>query len=69
MARLTPIVHILFTFSETLGEGISLVSPHSVPSILATTLSILAILTSENDHYRHWYSSRGKSVLESLVVP
>ena len=32
MAWLDPIVHILFTFSTTLGEGIGLVSPliHSV---------------------------------------
>jgi hypothetical protein len=28
MACLTPIVNILFTISETLGEGISLVRPH-----------------------------------------
>jgi len=30
MECLTPIVNILFTFSETLGEGIGLVSLHSV---------------------------------------
>ena len=30
MALLTPIVNILFTFSESLGEGIGLVSLHSV---------------------------------------
>ena len=29
MASLTPIVNILFTFSETLGEGVGLVSLHS----------------------------------------
>jgi len=30
MESLTPIVNILFTFSETLGEGVGLVSLHSV---------------------------------------
>src|SRR5260221_519598 len=29
MASLTPIVNILFTFSETLGEGVGLVRLHS----------------------------------------
>jgi hypothetical protein len=29
MASLAPIVNILFTFSETLGEGVGLVSLHS----------------------------------------
>ena len=33
MERLTPIVNILFTFSETLGEGVGLVSLHSVQYI------------------------------------
>ena len=33
MEWLTPIVNILFTFSETLGEGVGLVSPHSVQYI------------------------------------
>jgi len=33
MEWLTPIVNILFTFSETLGEGVGLVSLHSVPYI------------------------------------
>ena len=33
MAFLTPIVNILFTFSETLGEGVGLVSLHSVQHI------------------------------------
>ena len=30
MTSLTPIVNILFTFSETLGEGVGLVSLHPV---------------------------------------
>ena len=30
MTLLTPIVNILFTFSETLGEGVGLVSLHAV---------------------------------------
>ena len=30
MASLTPIVNILFTFSETLGEGVGLVSLHNI---------------------------------------
>jgi len=33
MEWLTPIVNTLFTFSETLGEGVGLVSLHSVPYI------------------------------------
>jgi len=33
MASLTPIVNILFTFSETLGEGVGLVSLYSVQYI------------------------------------
>ena len=33
MASLTPIVNILFTFSETLGEGVGLVSLYSVQFI------------------------------------
>ena len=33
MKCLTPIVNILFTFSETLGEGVGLVSFHSVQYI------------------------------------
>ena len=34
MAFLTPIVNILFTFSETLGEGVGLVSLHPVQYII-----------------------------------
>jgi hypothetical protein len=33
MEWLNPIVNILFTFSETLGEGVGLVSLHSVENI------------------------------------
>jgi len=33
MECLTPIVNILFTFSETLGEGVGLVSHHSLRDI------------------------------------
>ena len=38
MEYLGPIVNILFTFSETLGEGVSLVSSHS-PSIYYDAVS------------------------------
>ena len=34
MEYLTPIVNILFTFSETLGEGVGLVSLHSVQYVI-----------------------------------
>jgi len=34
MEGLTPIVNILFTFSETLGEGVGLVSLHSVQYVI-----------------------------------
>ena len=34
MEYLTPIVNILFTFSDTLGEGVGLVSLHSVQYVV-----------------------------------
>jgi hypothetical protein len=53
MAWLNPIVHILFVFSGTLGEGIGLVSSpvHCLRQFSNTLFS--AILTRQNDLYRH----------------
>jgi hypothetical protein len=60
MAWLTPIVHILSTFSGTL-DGIGLVGPRSFYDVLSFMSAFLAIL-SRKDHL-HWYrhSSRGQS--------
>ena len=68
MAWLDPIVHILFTFSATLGEGIGIVSHIILPVLSffnATRLS--AILTSQNN--LHWYrcSSRCRSLLPNTL--
>jgi hypothetical protein len=38
MAWLDPVIHILFTFSATLGEGISLVSPLNLFGIMMTDI-------------------------------
>jgi hypothetical protein len=61
MAWLDPIVHILFTFSATLGEGICIVSGLANPVRLLSDILRLcsAILTCKNDHYRDRCSSRG----------
>jgi len=60
MEWLDPIVHILFTFSATLGEGIGLVRYliHFMSSVCETWLS--AIFTCENHIHRGRCPSRGE---------
>jgi hypothetical protein len=54
MAWLDRIVHILFAFSAILGEGIGLVSSHSLHSIgMFSKVWFAAILTRQNDLYGH----------------
>jgi hypothetical protein len=67
MAWLTPIVHILFTFSGTL-DGIGLVSPRSFYGILSFMSIFLAILARKDSLYWYWYSSRGQSLPTSFDV-
>jgi len=68
MAWLDPIVHILFTFSATLGEGIGIVS-HIIPPVLpffnVTRLS--AILTRQNNLDRYRRSSHCRSLFPSTL--
>ena len=66
MTWLDPIVHILFTFSATLGEGIGLVSPIIYSAFLLSDIYISAILTCEDDFHWDRCSSRGKSLPNSL---
>ena len=61
MAWLNPTIHILSTFSDTLGEGISLVSkPRSFPHDCSPTSSFSAVLTCKNNLYWDRCSSRRK---------
>jgi hypothetical protein len=62
MASLTSIVYILFSVSETLGKGISLVSILSMIQYIGPSLSALLALLSLNDTLHcHRCSSRGES--------
>jgi hypothetical protein len=63
MAWLTPIVYILFSVSETLGKGISLVSiqPFYEISVLRH-FTFLALLSRKDTLYCYRCSSRGKSL-------
>ena len=67
MAWLTPIVHILFTFSGTL-DGIGLVSPRSFYDILSLMSTFLAILACKDSLYWYWCPSRGQSLPTFLDV-
>jgi hypothetical protein len=62
---LNPTVHVLFTFSATLGEGIGLVGSFALSSSLCLNMCFSAILTREDDIYRYRCSPRGKSLLYS----
>jgi hypothetical protein len=68
MAWLDPIVHILFTFSATLGEGIGLVS--SLVNLVwpFSDIVCLAVLTREGHLFWDRCSSRSMSLLKPLVV-
>ncbi len=67
MAWLTPIVHILFTFSGTL-DGIGLVSPRSFYHILSFISTLLAILARKDSLYWYWCPSGGQSLPTFLDV-
>jgi len=68
MAWLDPIIHILFVFSGTLGEGIGLVSPSVHRLCLFSNTLFSAILTRQTDLHRYRRSSRGESPCESIVA-
>jgi hypothetical protein len=59
---LNPTVNVLFAFSATLGEGIGLVSPFVLSSLLCLNICFSAILTREANIYRHRCSPRGGSL-------
>jgi len=61
MASLTPIVNILFTFSETLAEGVSLVSVRSFYTIQYDIMSSIGILARKDDFHRNQCPSWGMS--------
>jgi len=68
MAWLDPIIHILYTFSATLGEGIGIVS-HVVLPVLPffDVIRPSAVLTRQNN--LHWYrcSSRRRSLFPTTL--
>ena len=70
MARLTPIVNTLFTFSGTLGEDIGLVSIQSFyyTSALRTS-TFLVFLSGKDDLHWHWCSYSGQSIPTFLTCP
>jgi hypothetical protein len=66
MIWLNPTVHVLFTLSATLGEGIGLVSLSFLYCVCSNALS-LAIFTRQDDFYWHRCSSRCESSLTCLT--
>jgi hypothetical protein len=58
MAWLDPTVHILFTLSATLGEGIGLVSGFVSSPSLFSDIWFLDVLTCKDDLYWNWRPSR-----------
>ena len=68
MESLDPIVHILFTFSATLGEGIGIVSHLALPVLsFSNSIRLSAILTRQNN--LRWYrrSSRCRPLFPSTL--
>jgi len=61
MVLLTPIVNILFTFSETLGEGVGLVSTYFSCILRRHNMLFVGFLACEDDFHRNWCPSRGVS--------
>ena len=61
MVLLTPIVDILFTFSETLGEGVGLVSTYSSCILRRHNMLFVGLLACEDDFHRNWCPSRSVS--------
>jgi hypothetical protein len=71
MTWLDPIVHILFTFSGTLGEGIGLVSrlvDALHPMRPSSDIWFSAFLSRKSNLYRNRRSSRGMCPPKCLVV-
>ena len=64
MKWLDPIVHLVFTFSKTLGEGIGLVCRFNRPILSFSNVLPSEIFTRENDLHRYRHSSRGASLLQ-----
>jgi hypothetical protein len=62
MECLDPTVHILFTFSATLGEGIGLVCICIRSMLLYSTVWVLAIFSRDNYLHRDRCPSRGRSL-------
>jgi hypothetical protein len=64
MKWLDPTVHLLFTLSATLGEGVGLVSPSFLPFIseVRSNPCLLAIFSRKNNIHGHWGSSRSVSL-------
>jgi len=62
MKWLDPIVHVVFTFSETLGEGIGLVRRFFRLILSFSNVLPSEIFTRENDLHRYRRSSRGVSL-------
>ena len=62
MKWLDPMVHIVFTFSETLGEGIGLVRRFIRPILSFSNVLPSDIFTRENDLHRYRRSSRSVSL-------
>jgi hypothetical protein len=67
MKWLEPTVHVLFTLSATLGEGIGLVSPSFLPLFRSNTC-LLAIFSRKNNIHGYWRSSRSVSIFSFLSV-
>ena len=59
MEWLTPIVNILFTFSESLGEGVGLVSPLSFYMSRCYTTVSVGIFACKDDFHRNQCPSWG----------
>jgi hypothetical protein len=59
MEWLTPIVNILFTFSESLGEGVGLVSPLCFYMSRCYTIASTGIFACKDDFHRSRCPSRG----------
>jgi len=61
MKWLRPIVHVLFTFSGTIGEGVGIVSHRFRPVRSFSDVRLSGTFTCQNDRHRYRYSSRGAS--------
>ena len=69
MTWLDPMVHILFTFSATLGEGIGLVSHHPIYSVeMFSDTRSSAMLAWQNHLYRDRCSPCGELLSNFFVV-